>query len=72
LQRKKWRRQEKGLDHILNDIDSNREKFRSSIEASRCKAQIKRLASNPNYTEPNDLMLELDEKVKQTVNTSGK
>ena len=58
---------EKGLDRVLNDIDSNRDKFKSTGEASRCKAEIKRLANNTDYAEPNDLILELDDKVRQAV-----
>ena len=59
--------QEKGLDHILDIVDSNRNKFKSSIEASRLKAELKRIINNSNYSENNELILELDEKVNQAV-----
>jgi len=59
--------QEKGMDHILRIIDSNRNKFKSSIEASRLKADLKKIINNSNYSENNELILELDEKVRQAV-----
>jgi len=59
--------QEKGLDQVLEMIDSNRNKFKSSIEASRLKAELKRITNNESYSESNELILELDEKVKQAV-----
>ena len=58
---------EKGLDIILNDIDTNRDKFKTSVEASRCKDSIKKLFKNKNYLEPNDLINELDNEVKKAI-----
>jgi len=58
---------EKGLDQMLNIIDSNRDKFKRPVEASRLKRELKRIANNSNYSENNELILELDEKVKQAV-----
>lgn len=58
---------EKGLDQILNSVDTNRDKFKSSTEASRLKAEIKRIINNSNYSDNSELTLELDEKVIQAV-----
>jgi uncharacterized protein YoaH (UPF0181 family) len=58
---------EKGLDQVLSEIEANRDKFKSSVEASRCKAEIKKLASKTSCTEQSEQILELDEKVRQAV-----
>jgi hypothetical protein len=58
---------EKGLEQVLSEIEANRDKFKSSVEASRCKAEIKKLASKTSCTEQSEQILELDEKVRQAV-----
>lgn len=55
---------EKGIDNILNDIDANRKEFNSSTGATRCKTMIKELTQLEDYSEPNELIEELNEKVK--------
>lgn len=55
---------EKGIDNIMNDIDANRKEFNSSLGATRCKTMIKELTQLEDYSEPNELIEELDEKVK--------
>ena len=56
-----------GLDQILSEIEANRDMFKSSVEASRCKAIIKKLANKTSYTEQSEQIIELDEKVRQAV-----
>jgi len=58
---------EKGLDSVLSDIDLLKDKFKSGVETSRCKRQIKELISKKKYTESNELIQELDNKVRQAV-----
>lgn len=59
--------QEKGLDQIFKIIDSNRGKFIRTEEASRLKADLKKIRNNNKYSDNNELMIELDEKVIKAV-----
>lgn len=55
---------EKGIDEILNLIGANSSKFNSTVEVSRTKRKIKDMIKDKNCTIPNELIEELDEKVK--------
>lgn len=55
---------ENGLENYLNDIDANTHIFNTRLGADRCKKKIIKLAQLKDYSEPNELIEELNEKVK--------
>lgn len=63
--------QGKGLEYILKDIDLNRHFFKSTQEASRTKANIRKLVNKNEYSLENDLIKELDEKVLKVLSIYG-
>jgi len=58
---------ENGLDSVLQEIDSLRSNCKTSTEASRCKKYIKNLLNNKKFSETNELIRELDEKIIKKV-----
>jgi hypothetical protein len=55
-----------GEQAILNYIEENKHAL-SKLQRSRLKARIRQLSQNKSVTEPQEAILELDSKVKQTV-----
>jgi len=54
-----------GLNEILFYVDNNRQEFKNSSVASRCKVNLRENSKRENYDEGNELVLELDKKVKE-------
>lgn len=55
---------ENGLENYLSDIDANIHIFNTRLGADRCKKKIIKLAQLKDYSEPNELINELDQKIK--------
>jgi hypothetical protein len=55
-----------GEQAILNYIEENKHAL-SKLQRSRLKAKIRQLSQNKSVTEPQEAILELDSKIKQTV-----
>ena len=57
-----------GEDHLLGMIETNKDQLEYRQQAKRMKELVISLSKEPNLTEPNEAIIELDSKVKRAAN----